>query len=284
MKGIMKKYILILMLTAFALNAQNVVTKYNKYMYGGGPQKVWWDSLSEEDMEKVDGEDSDREDAAPHKAKGFWHYTINEIPLPYFFDKRFAENCYKRYRTQISKSNMSLPPSHATSELGAPSSQEFRIGEGPSQKRLHLMTYLWSGDIYSDREYIFLNGKLREIFGVRVLMVKTIGDYSKNDAKTAARSKWLINDASLVLHEPLHCILNMCNIAFPCSGHNLPRVVRSRIKRTRTIAEQAFLQEAYAKHLESKYAKSEKLRSQLEKESKYHYQRSLSIRGGLVKK
>ena len=140
----MKKYIIILLLTTISLNAQKFVTKYNKYMYGGKPH-VWWGILSDDYFASRGGEDTQREDAKPQKWGKTGHYTVDLIPLPYFSDYYFKENWYVRHWSQRRRKMNYFPPSHATKELGPPTSMSYHNVVGFPVRISHIAHYYWFG-------------------------------------------------------------------------------------------------------------------------------------------
>ena len=273
----MKKYIIILLLTSISLNAQKIVTKYNKYMYGGKPH-VWWGHRSEADKERTRGEDSQREDAKPWKWEVWGTHRPGVVPLPYFSDFNFKDNWYLRHWSLMSPDYNERPPSHATKELGPPTN----INYGKVIDRVgiisHFAEYVWIGKTTDEREFIVLNGEVREISAVVVDVLKTRGDFSKNNKETAKRSLWIINNASLLLREPDHCTLNMCLPEFKCPGHGLSARQKISIIKASTVEEQEILRMGYSKQLASKFTKGKELREKLLKESEWYLDKAATLR------
>jgi len=273
----MKKYIILLLLTTISLNAQKIVTKYNKYMYGGKPH-VWWGHFSEADEERIRGEDSQREDAKPEKWGKPGHHEAFTIPLPYFYNCYFKENWRIRHWSQQRRKINCFPPSHATKELGPPMNINYHKVVDFAGVITHVADYTWLGKTTDEREFIVLNGEVREIEGIAMFLIKTRGDFSKNDEKAAKRSLWAINRAWVLLREPVHCTLNMCLPRFKCPGHGLSAKQKISIIKASTVEEQEILRMGYSKQLASKFTKGKELREKLLKESEWYLDKAATLR------
>ena len=267
----MKKHIMILLLTTVGLSAQKIVTKYNNYMYSGTPAFIWWDQVKEFPDPFVGGP-SNHENSAPARQKNGWDYTYDEIPLPYFYDKNFKRNYYIKEQSRMNIESHSLSSARMIGELGRPKSATFNKASSYT-KAFHVMTYRWFGNQRDERKYIYFGKSAREVFGVKAVLVKTEGDFTANNAITARRSKWIVTDAMLVLvkvRKPTDCWMNICNPAFPCPGHGLSHEEKVGIAMARTTQQQGYLSLGYAKRLESKFAKGEKMKRHLLNESKWY--------------
>jgi hypothetical protein len=142
----------------------------------------------------------------------------------------------------------------------------------------HFAEYVWIGKTTDEREFIVLNGEVREFVAVGMLLQKTRGDFTKNNAKTAKRSLWVINEASIELRGPVHCTLGMCLPEFKCPGHGLSARQKIRIIKARTVQEEEILRIGYSKQLASKFAKGKELREKLLKESKWYLDKAATLR------
>lgn len=278
----MKKYIILLLLTTISLNAQKIVTKYNKYMYGGKPH-VWWNQKYGSKLAKklaVEGADSEHENAPPEKWYQWHSFTHERIPLPYLTDKNFERNWGEKHWSKMWPDFNQFSPSHLIEALGAPTSISFSkvVPYAGSDKINHAMQYYWLGKITDEREYVVLNGEVREIAGIQANLVKRKGDFTKNNVETAKRSLWVVNNAVIILHEPVHCTLNVCLPEFKCPGHGLSARQKISIIKARTVEEQEILRLGYSKQLASKFAKSKELREKLLKESKWYLEKASALR------
>jgi hypothetical protein len=170
------------------------------------------------------------------------------------------------------------PPSHATKELGPPTNITYHKVVDSAGEITHSAEYAWIGKTTDEREFIVLNGEVREISAVVVGVLKTRGDFSKNNKETAKRSLWIINNAFLLLREPDHCTLNMCLPEFKCPGHGLSARQKISIIKASTVEEQEILRMGYSKQLASKFAKGKELREKLLKESEWYLDKAATLR------
>jgi len=272
----MKRYIIFALITTAAAFAQNITTEYDKYMYRGHVW-VWWNQVSEGTAIPL-AEDSEQENAHAGGASELFDFSVNEIPLPYFFDKLWKRNWNASHKSKIIPMIEHFSPSRLTDELGKPTTISFSKTDWGYGKIGHNMEYHWLNKTTDKKQYVVLNGVPREVVGVHAFLKKVNGDWSKNNMITAKRSSWVVNIATLNLAKPMHCSLNICNPAFKCPGHDISPAAKNKIRAAQSVEEEELLKMGYKNLMDSRFAKAKSLRERHLGESKWYLERASQVR------